>query len=128
MLLAYLSAAAILPKFSSKALPHLCRLTAAIVQVVDMPGHNSSLFVLGVMILWFGWYGFNPGSQLAIIDNSQVVANAAVTTTIAPAVASLSAVLTKTLLGKLSTGAALVIAGRVLACAWESHTRINENF
>ena len=24
-------------------------------QVVQMDGHNSSLFVLGVMILWFGW-------------------------------------------------------------------------
>jgi len=23
--------------------------------VVSMPGHNSSLFILGVMILWFGW-------------------------------------------------------------------------
>ena len=24
-------------------------------QANDFPGHNSSLFVLGVMILWFGW-------------------------------------------------------------------------
>ena len=63
-------------------------------QVVDMPGHNTSLFVLGVMILWFGWYGFNPGSQLALINNSDPVANAAVTTTIAPAIASMSALIT----------------------------------
>ena len=67
-------------------------------QVVQMEGHNTSLFILGVMILWFGWYGFNPGSQLAIITTTagasysvaNAVANAAVTTTISPAVAGLS--------------------------------------
>jgi ammonia channel protein AmtB len=59
---------------------------------VEMPGHNASLTLLGVFMLWFGWYGFNPGSTNALLNNasgyfdaggySQVVAAAAVNTTI----------------------------------------------
>jgi Amt family ammonium transporter len=50
-----------------------------------MPGHNLSFAALGVFVLWVGWYGFNPGSQLAIAgaDNTNAVMLIAVNTTLA---------------------------------------------
>ena len=52
-----------------------------------MPGSNLALSALGVLILWIGWYGFNPGSQLAIVgvDNTNAVMLIAVNTTLAAA-------------------------------------------
>ena len=71
-------------------------------QVADYSGHNTSLFVLGVFILWFGWYGFNPGSQLAIVNGIVPVSSAAVSTTLSPACAGLSSLFTKTLIAKFT--------------------------
>lgn len=34
-------------------------------KVMAIPGHNKTLATLGVFALWFGWFGFNGGSQLA---------------------------------------------------------------
>lgn len=52
-----------------------------------MPGHSLSLAALGVFILWIGWYGFNPGSQLAFAGSANTNATMliAVNTTLAAA-------------------------------------------
>jgi ammonia channel protein AmtB len=49
---------------------------------VDMPGHSATLVVLGTVLLWFGWFGFNPGSTLIITSDvtGRVAARAAVCT------------------------------------------------
>jgi Amt family ammonium transporter len=59
-------------------------------------GHNMTVATLGVFVLWFGWFGFNPGSTMAL--NPEAIAHVAVTTNMAAAAASLSATLTAWLL------------------------------
>lgn len=57
-----------------------------------MPGHSMTLAALGVFILWLGWFGFNPGSQLAAagVDNAKAISLIFVTTNIAAAGGALS--------------------------------------
>jgi Amt family ammonium transporter len=57
-----------------------------------IPGHNLMIGALGVFILWLGWFGFNPGSQLAISgDNAFKVAKIFITTNLAGAAGALAA-------------------------------------
>jgi Amt family ammonium transporter len=55
-----------------------------------MPYHNMTIASVGAVILWFGWYGFNPGSTLSAMD-IQGVARVAANTTLAACSGGLAA-------------------------------------
>ncbi|QUI21196.1 ammonium transporter [Vallitalea pronyensis] len=57
-------------------------------KIIAIPGHNIPLGALGVLILWFGWFGFNPGSTLDITDGTTI--HAAITTLLSGAAATFS--------------------------------------
>ena len=65
-----------------------------------IPGHNLAFVTLGVMILWFGWFGFNPGSTLGVASGDQVgfFAYVALTTNLAAAAGALGGVIAAWLL------------------------------
>jgi Amt family ammonium transporter len=56
-------------------------------------GHNLPLVMIGVFILWFGWYGFNAGSTLGMAE-PDVVGRIAMNTTLAPATGAIAAMVT----------------------------------
>ncbi|MDE5583765.1 MAG: adenylate cyclase, partial [Ruminococcus sp.] len=56
------------------------------IKVNAIPGHNLTIGALGVFILWFGWYGFNPAASTSV----EMLGSIFLTTTIAPAVATLT--------------------------------------
>ncbi len=62
---------------------------------IPIPGHNLSFAALGVFILWVGWYGFNPGSQLTYAGaaNADATAYIGVTTTLAAAAGTCAALI-----------------------------------
>jgi Amt family ammonium transporter len=62
-------------------------------------GHSMSMVTLGGLVLWFGWFGFNPGSTMGVGDGS-AIAHIAVTTNTAAAMAILSSTLVSWLIQK----------------------------
>lgn len=85
---------------------------------IPMPGHNLAFAALGVFILWVGWYGFNPGSQLAFQSAGDADATVliAVNTTLAAAAGVVAATIAAWVLFKkpdLSMGLNGALAGLV---------------
>jgi Amt family ammonium transporter len=91
----------------------------------SIPGHSISLAALGVFILWLGWFGFNPGSQLAAAGgNADAIALIAANTNIAAAGGAVAAMLTawyltkKPDLGQTLNGILAGLVAITAPCAW----------
>ena len=68
-------------------------------KVHPIPGHSMTSAALGVLILWLGWFGFNPGSTMSA-GNGSAIAHVIVNTNMAAATGALAAMITAWLLLK----------------------------
>ena len=87
-------------------------------KINPIPGHNLSIATLGTFVLWFGWFGFNPGSTMAA--DPVAIGHIAMTTNTAAAAAIMSAtIFSWFLLGKPDLGMTLngCLAGLVAITA-----------
>ncbi len=88
-------------------------------------GHSMSLVTLGGLVLWFGWFGFNPGSTMGVGDGS-AIAHIAVTTNTAAAMAILSSAVASWLVQKkpdlsmIINGALAGLVAITASCAFVS--------
>lgn len=55
-----------------------------------IPGHNLPLASIGAFILWFGWFGFNPGSTLGAVGNWELIGSVILNTFLASAAGGIS--------------------------------------
>lgn len=94
--------------FAGSTVVHLTGATAALVATILLkprigkynkdgkpniiPGHNQVYSVLGVIILWIGWFGFNPGSTLSAMGDG-FFGYVALTTNVAAAAGGVAALL-----------------------------------
>ena len=105
--------------FAGSGVVHMCGATAALAGVLllgpragkygpdgrvnALPGANMPLATLGMFILWFGWFGFNGGSELKVsnVDEANAVAQVFVNTNIAASGGLITAlILARILFGK----------------------------
>jgi ammonium transporter, Amt family len=70
-------------------------------RINPIPGHNISIAVLGMFILWFGWFGFNPGSTLGLSGGFYLLAAKVAVNT---ALAAAAGAATMVILSKIRTG------------------------
>jgi Amt family ammonium transporter len=95
-------------------------------KIRPIPGHNMSLATIGAFVLWFGWFGFNPGSTMAVDPTS--ISHILVTTNTAGIIAILTATATSWIvIGKPDLGMSIngLLAGLVAitpCCAFVSVT------
>ncbi len=61
--------------------------------ITPIPGHNLPLASVGAFMLWFGWFGFNPGSTLGAVGNWELIGQVAVNTFLASAAGGVSTML-----------------------------------
>jgi Amt family ammonium transporter len=90
-----------------------------------IPGHNMAYTTLGVIILWFGWFGFNAGSTLSVdFGGVGFFAYVALNTNLAAAAGVLGAVVTSWLvikkpdLSMMLNGAIAALVAITAACAF----------
>jgi Amt family ammonium transporter len=90
-----------------------------------IPGHNMAFTTLGVIILWFGWFGFNPGSTLSVdFGGVGFFAYVALNTNLAAAAGVLGAfvasllVIKKADLSMMLNGAIAALVAITAACAF----------
>jgi len=55
-----------------------------------IPGHNLPLAAVGGFILWFGWFGFNPGSTLGAVGNWELIGTVVTNTFLASAAGAIA--------------------------------------
>ena len=97
--------------FAGSGIVHMCGAAAALAGVIllgprsgkynddgsitPIPGCNMPLATLGMFILWFGWFGFNGGSELKLsnIDEANAVAQVFVNTNMAAACGAVAALI-----------------------------------
>jgi len=93
-----------------------------------IPPHNLGLALIGTMILWFGWYGFNPGSTLGAVGVAGTIGIVILNTTLGAGAGSMSAMffqyartgkwdLTATLNGSLA-GLVAITGGCAFVSPW----------
>ena len=58
--------------------------------ITPIPGHNLPLAAVGAFMLWFGWFGFNPGSTMGAVGNWELIGTVATNTFLASAAGGVS--------------------------------------
>tara|TARA_B100001093_G_scaffold452719_1_gene460949 strand:- start:289 stop:1446 length:1158 start_codon:yes stop_codon:yes gene_type:complete len=120
--------------FAGSGIVHMCGAAAALAGVIllgprsgkynddgsvtPIPGCNMPLATLGMFILWFGWFGFNGGSELKLsnVDEANAVAQVFVNTNMAAACGAVAAlIMSQIMFGKADITMALngALAGLV---------------